>query len=86
VIPLKSYIHQTIEREDGKIAFCFTKRRPFTASIWRSKKVGRKRKRKVWTRVKSKVCRSKKRAIQVAERWFKGYANRKPRQVKVLLT
>lgn len=39
-----------------------------------------------WTTIKKKEVRSMKRAIQIAEKWFNQYANRKVQKVKVLLT
>lgn len=73
-----------------EIFFCYTVRKDqglFRASILRRKKIGRKR--KVWSNyeiVKTKVSKSKKRVIKIAEKWFNQYINRRPRKVKVILT
>jgi hypothetical protein len=45
--------------------------------------------RKVWSSwsvAKQKECRSKKRAVALAKKWYDSYINRKPRAVKVAFT
>jgi putative component of membrane protein insertase Oxa1/YidC/SpoIIIJ protein YidD len=108
---MAKYIHEKIQKPKEETAFCYTKRRPFLASILRRQKIRIKAKvgeksrtcptcghvavKSIykthmvwgnWVTIKKKACRSKNRAITIAEKWYNQYINRKPRKVKVVLT